>query len=128
MSREIRGTLKEIWQKHRGLAAMLIVIWVLALIVVAISLILLEPKYLRTLSAYTNLGIVNYYLGARWWHAIVFPAAALIFAYFWTILSAQLYVKKGARFTQSFLLLFFFLIFTLGVVAVRVLLFNAELS
>jgi hypothetical protein len=128
MNREIRAALKEIWQKHRSLAAMLIVMWVLALLVIIVSVVLLEPKYLRTLSAYTNLGIVNYYLGARWWHAIVFPVASLFFAFFWTILTAQLYAKKGAKFTKSFVFLSYFVLVTLGVTAVRVLLFNAELS
>ena len=128
MSREIRLAYKDIWQKHRSLAALVIIMWVLALIAVIVSVVLLEPKYLRTLSSYTNLGIVNYYLGARWWHAIVFPVSAVAFASFWTILAAQLFHKKGERFARLFLILSYFVLFTLGVVAVRVLLFNAELS
>ena len=128
MSREIRGALKEVWQKHRSLAAMLVIMWVLAAIVIIVSVVLLEPKYLRTLSSYTNLGIINYYLGARWWHAIIFPVSSLAFAFFWTVLTGQLYLKKGAKFTKSFILLSYFVLFTLGVTTVRVLLFNSELS
>jgi hypothetical protein len=107
---------------------MIVVMWLLALIVIIVSTVLLEPKYLRTLGAYTNLGIVNYYLNARWYHAIIFPASSAIFAYFWTILSAQLYLKKGEKVAELFVFLSYFILFTLGVVAVRVLLFNAELS
>lgn len=128
MNREIRGALNEIWQKHRSLAVMLIVTWAMAVVIIIISIILLEPKYLRTLSSYTNLGIVNYYLNSRWWYAIIFPVSSLFFSYFWTLLTAQLYLKKGAKFTKAFLFLSYFLLFTLGVTTVRVLLFNAELS
>ncbi|MDR0979633.1 MAG: hypothetical protein LBM12_00535 [Candidatus Nomurabacteria bacterium] len=128
MNQEIRASLKEIWQKHRGLAAMLVIMWVLALAAVIISLVLLEPKYLRTLSSYTNLGIVNYYLGARWWHAIIFPIASLGITFFWTILALQLYRQKSAKFAKIFIFLSYFVLVTLGVTMVRVLLFNAELS
>ena len=128
MTRESSKAYKEIWHSHRSLAVLIIIMWILALIVVAVSVALLEPKYLRTLSSYTNLGLVNYYLNARWWHAIIFPLSSLIFAYFWTVLTAQLYHKKGVRFTRSFVLLSFFVLVALGFVAVRVLLFNAELS
>jgi len=107
---------------------MVIIMWLLALVVIIVSIVLLEPKYLRTLSSYTNLGIVNYYLAARWWHAIIFPISSLVLTYFWTVLTAQLFLKYGAKSAKIFLFLFFFLILTLGVISVRVLLFNAELS
>lgn len=128
MNREFRATYKEIWRKQRSLAVSVILAWLLALVVVIVSIALLEPKYLRTLEHYTNLGIVNYYLTARWYYAIIFPVAALALAIFWSIFIAQLYTKKGVATARLFAILSYFVFFSLGVAAVRVLLFNAELS
>lgn len=107
---------------------MVIIMWALILLLIIVSAFLIEPKHLRTLSHYTNLGVVNYYLNARWWHAIIFPASGVIFGFFWTILTSQLFVKRGALFARAFVFLSYFVLVTLSATAVRILLFNAGLS
>jgi len=107
---------------------MIIIMWAMVLLLIIVSIVLLEPKHLRTLSHYTNLGAVNYFLNARWWHAIIFPVSGVFFGFFWTLMTGRLFEKRGAAFTRSFVFLSYFVLVTLGATTIRVLLFNAGLS
>ena len=116
--KNFKKTIREIYQNERGLVIVMILNIVLSLVLLAFSLIKLNPNAAVVKIGYGDIGG---YRDGTWMDMLAFPLLATIFGVLHNLLALKIFQKRGGGMTKFFLIITTFLILGSFLVLIRLL-------